>query len=655
MASALTSYDQFFTELGKPPGSPTEYDLSSDQAPTPGPQAQPSQASQPVQVQTGSATQRQTSSQQAQQPVQVNPGSTQNVQTQGFATPSTAPAAQAPKPKKTSTQIQLGQFAAPQGGSEQYAKLFAPLAQQVQQGREQLSGAAQQFSQDVGGLRDYESSGAQAALQAALGPGSTAEQQAAAKSLVGAQYAGPTALDQATMDQLEQLFGRLAPRAGSLQTGLGIEDLLRTQAPALSEGQRRFEAKRIMQDPAYAAQAREYEQGIQELFSDYQRAQEEARAIAEQRTGEEQDIARRSREFLGGERESLSSDLEQAVTQAQERERALEDAYARFQETGSLEDLKALQAFGAEGTDFSKFDTELGRKDVEAEAAKAAIMDDPKYGAIQDVPLMVLGINEHGRETLEFDPAWWKENKDRFPKKKPKDHPEVITRSELKALARERQLALEQGGFSPGSAAAKNQKSVRQEAAKEAGQYAAFDPLYYGQGLGLSEFEPADTRAYVTRKEGEQATRESLATPEDRQRYNLIQELLGEADRIEEVDPYTAGEIRDEAARYVEEQDAEFKNRTEQLEKARKSMVKRTTKARGKVREQRLAKSLGKTLGNETLGSTFGGILKGDPAAAANLPFALAAAPVDTGTQSDISQSASLVKAPKKKKKRIVK
>lgn len=604
MPSTFKPFESYFSEMGQPAGSPiggTEYDLSGDTAPTPTAASSPSTpASQPAtapQVDVFGTGQG---------------GSTATATAPQAAPQSTAPAAANPFATggQSSTSIGLNPFSLPAPQNPLYGKLFGGIGTQAQGTQKKLGETTQAFTTAAGPSRTYESVDAPQSLERSLAwahaPGGDAGNQLAdrdiAMGLLGAKYEGPQGLEQGAVDTLSTDIGQLGTRVGSLRTGSGASDLLGGLVPGLTMGQTRMESQRMLADPEYRAQVAAHKQAVRGLGGDLTRAQAEAQAIAAQRTGEEEGISRMSREYLTGDRAGIDQALEEVVARERAIEAEKQAAYDKFRASGSMDDLSALDQLS--DLDFSGFNTELQGRNQEALAKKASIMGDPRFAAIADVPLMTLGLNSHARETLMFDPTWWAENEARFPARKPKNAPGVITRDELKALARERQLLLEQEGFSPGSWARGDRKATSQVT----GERSTFDPLYFGQNL--PEFAAMDPSAFITKNESSDPSKDALATVDQRQRFNAINDLLGEASRLQEVDPYRASEFTSELDRYIAEEQRAYDLRQAQIEDERLQWAGVTNKARKghtQAKRAKLAGQVGTVIGG-TLGLGLGGV-----------------------------------------------
>lgn len=480
-----------------------------------------------------------------------------------------APTNPAPQVQAQQAPAQTGAATASSGNVYDFGNLFSPVTSQVGGAQKALSGGRESFNAAAGPSRSYGSIGGQGTLETALKP--TGDLQAdtaakeSAKGLVGASYGGPAGIDQGVQDVITKAYQSLTPQASSLTSGAGAADLVKQRTSGLSAGERAFEAKKLLGNQGYRQAARNVQEQVGNTYSDYLQSKKAAEDFAAQRQAQEADIAAQSKQFLTGQRTGVEQSIADKIKADTEREAALQQNYDTFKGGGELGALSKLIS----PEDQAKFDTETGRQVKEAEGVKAGILAKPEYAALKDVPLMQLIINKHGREALQIPRAWWKENTAGMTKKQ---------KNEIKESARARQLDLENAGFTPGSMVAKNQNSARYQASTQPGKYSALDPLYFNEGLG--KYESPDARSYVNMELGNAATRGSEATSQERETFNIASQLLDNADQIQAEDPYRASQIRNEAQRFFDEQNAAIQGRTTELAGSVKSERKQVKRAR---------------------------------------------------------------------------
>jgi hypothetical protein len=483
----------------------------------------------------------------------------------------------------------------PKGTSEFYSKLFSPITSRLEEGYGDLGGARERFYGEVSPQRTYESTGGEGLIEAALGDTANRQAYEDVEKLLGARYTGPAGLDPEALRAAEEDVAYLTPQAPSLDSAAGFQALLEQRLPHLTAGERRFEAGRALEDPAYREAAQELRRDIGQFRGDVGTEAGAARELAQTRAEEEAAIARQARESLTGRKEDITEDLEGRIREATERDRLVEETIQRFNETGNLEDLERLEGLGF---DPREFDTEATRLEREAKVAKAAVMDDPRFAAIRDVPLMELGVTSRGRETHRFPDEWFEANKGRLSKNSMK---------RIKALAKERQKALDDAGFR----AASWKRDVGDVAG---GRFAGLEPIYHTEGE--DPFTIADTRPYVNLETGTGATRHNIATEGEREKFNTIGSLLGDAERLEETDPHQAARIVADVLGYAEDQKQQYIDTLQRMNDIGEEWGKVVSRARQKYKKSqkfgaKLTRGISNILGDVGMAGSMGGIEMG--------------------------------------------
>lgn len=604
MALPQVSYQQAlnYIEQGPQPGPVGEktYDLSNDTAPTPAQAPQPSTS---AAQQVGGT-----------QPTTPAPAAPRGPQPLSFRATATSPQVEGP-----------------------YGEYFGGVAGALGQQKEKTQAARTGFETAAGPSRTYESAGAQGTLESAIAPTSTlegrqgrAQSQEAARGFVGARYGGPSGLDQSAIDAINASYRELAPKAQSYRTGAGVQELIRGRAPGLTTGQLRFEAQRLLGDEGYQRQAAEQARAIEESYGDFLASQRTAEDFAKQRAGEEEDIANRSRAFLESQRGGLQGSLAERVAAANAETERTRNAFDTFQKTGELNDLAAIRPDLA-----AQFNTP--QRQLSARAAETWQNVIGQFDNLKDVPLMVAGISSHGFARRQLPREWVKENRKKYTKRQ---------WNQIMAQATERQNALEKAGFSPDLTGGKTIKNQKKLQAVKGGEFASVMPLYFGNDENLLDtnrerYEVADPRAFLNLEGGAPASEEQIASDEERQRYNAVQDILGGADRLDETTaPYIPAAITDETGRYAEEEAAAEKERQKAIGEQAKAYLKIAKKSRKKYTAGRTGRLIGKTIGSEKLGAALGGLVNagrtGDVGAlttgAVKLPMTAVGAGMDKGT-----------------------
>lgn len=466
-----------------------------------------------------------------------------------------------------------------------YKPLLSPFAQQMGATGAKLQGATSAFQAAAGPSRTFEGIGGQQALDAALAPDKTANQDntatmGAARQLTHAQYQGPEGLDQATIAELAAAAEELRGSSAGLNRLTGVEGLLQTRNPSLgaTQDELAFDAGRLMAREDWQKSVAGLQGDIGTLSAKIYGAPVQAEQFATQRGQEEEAIQRLAREYLTGRQGEVSGGIDQRITQEQADEQALNAAYSKFRETGDL------AAIVGQGADLSGFNTPGRALQGEASAAGAKIAE--QFKAIQDVPLLSAQIDSHGNLVLGWDKATYdalrKEYGPRF--------------GEMRKQAELRNMALEDAGFSPGlqqtlrpgenplgskKSQMLNRPELHGQGELETGKFSALDPLYLGGNLG--SYQPPDPRNYISRKEGDLATRENISTAEERATYNRAAELMDQANRIMQAEtPHEKTKLTTDAIKFLDDEIKNLEARKDTLDQNRVNYLQQARNIRNK-------------------------------------------------------------------------
>lgn len=414
-----------------------------------------------------------------------------------------------------------------------YSQYFGSLGEGAQKLGGQLQGAESTFYTGAGARRSYDQTAMENILRSAITRGGDDEKEfTEAQKLAGAQYTGPGGLDQATVDQILQSITPLEDRARALRGPAGYQALVGEVNPQLTAGQRRYEANRLRQRPQFLEEAQSARSAVENLSNRFAGSRTAASDYAAGRAAEEADIREQSRGFLAGREAPVEEEINRNLAAAQAEDARNIAAYNAILESGNLADLLDIGAAGERprtgpwieggdsnpplpnipGVGFSVQNLinelpEIG-KIKRGEAVRQSIMD--RYGDIKDVPLLVAGINAHGRKRLEIPQEWWDANKGNY-------STEEIIR--IRDTARRRQEELE---------TALGREGVLDLMPIELSE--AFTP------------ERINDPQYLSRNVAEGLTREGVASEDQRHTLNTIRELLGRSDLLGE-ETYKPGEI----------------------------------------------------------------------------------------------------------------
>jgi hypothetical protein len=452
-------------------------------------------------------------------------------------------------------------------------RLFQPLQTGAEQGITSLGEAADFFSQEAGTSRSYEGIGAQDTLNRAFTGGAAGDVEAA-QGLVGAQYGGPQGLDQGTVSGLQNLLGQMQNRQEALGTGGGLQTLIQQSVGGLTPGQARYEAERRLGDSKVQARDAGFEQTAP-LQAQLAQERQEAQDFAKQRTGEEADIAAQSKEFLTGERGKIEGDLASQIQAAQAQQTAESQKYQDVlgaDEAGRMDALRAANPELASG-----FNTEHRQKDIEADRLKQQILDDPKYASIKGIDPLGLTITKRGKQFYSSDGQ---------------DLRATVPDKATRALLYERQQEMEKE-FDVGTNRAFSKTAGP-------GEFSTYNPLYGDQG-----FDAADPAQYLGFDPGTRPSRENLSSAEQKSHFNNIQSIMGNLDNIGESDPFRAAQMFAEIDKYLEDENAAFEAKGENLSAANKTAYSEIKKARKAAKKAKREKTYGQ------IGAVIGGVLLG--------------------------------------------
>lgn len=464
-------------------------------------------------------------------------------------------------------------------------RLFQPL----QQFGEQVSGGirqlGQEFRQQAGPTgQTYEGRGGPGAISSYVtgGPRSTtaeAEARQAARGFVGAAYTGPKELETGRVGTLGSQAEELGTRAEALRSGFGLQTVFGQGAPGLTRGEARYEARDVLSDPNYIRQVAERAQEASQVFGELTGEQTRARNLAAARTNEEAEIQRRAREDVLGRRGIIEQDLQTKV-EAENKSNAARDAsFAKFQETGNPEDL-----IGTEGLGFdpAAFHTAGAQQAEEAKRRYESIL--AKFPELAKFDPLKLGLTKRGKPTVQLQESG---GKGAFAGGLGRSFQRGdITAPEVGGLkARQEEL---ETLFAPRTTKGGNEVE---------GKFADVAPLYFGEGKNFEEnlYKPQDTRPFISFDPGVRPSIQNLSSEEQRTQFNRLNDIIDEAARIEDAgEPYRAALIAGDVERYISEEEATLKSRSDSLDEGGKAWRSFVKKARSKYREATRDRNFGK-------------------------------------------------------------
>lgn len=480
-------------------------------------------------------------------------------------------------------------------------RLFDPLSGGIQRHRTGVEEARRGFYEAAGPERTYESTGAESALRHAIYGGGDLEN---ARGLVGARYEGPAGLEQQKEANLQALTQNLRQRTGALESGGGgLQTVLRGSVAGLTPGQARFEARRLVRDPGYKEQVASYRPQVSEAASLLERTRRGAQEYAGLRGQQEADIAARSRQFLGGERSGLQEQLDRQVEEARAQQQAAQEAYRRFTDTGGIKGLGELSEFDPE-LQFGGFNTEAQKARGAAQQAYDDIINRQEYSAIGDIPLAGVGINKRGRETYTVQ----LEN----PKTGELETMLLPTAVDRGLISKqEKDLFLKRQGELEKSFGGQHSRRFRERYLRGGGATRDFREegiaglRTQGSKDYLSMVELPELWQYIDFDPGVSPARGNVASEDQKEAYNRIQDLMGEVSRLDSTEPFRAAKIAGDLERYLEDEMAVLESNKEALSAGQKEWMRQVKKAREKFMDMKDKEAWG------TVSRVVGGIATG--------------------------------------------
>jgi hypothetical protein len=324
--------------------------------------------------------------------------------------------------------------------------------------------------------------------------------------------------------------------------------------------------------------------------------QEQARSLAENRRQQEQSIRDQSRSILLGQRGQVESEIAGQLAGAEAQDSKLQAAHGEFKAAPTLETLLRI------GKDRLGFDPEKLKTTQSVRAGEAAKAFDAilaKYPDLKDFEPLELTVTKKGRQQqalaqedierlglAESGPAKGTPSLIRFLKRGD------IDIAKYEALKR-RQAELE-GLFSPGSA-----RDPR------VGEFSDLAPLYFSEAdkprEGIFKQEPLERFFFLD--PGFRPSRENVSTADQKRAINNINDILGEIDRIGDVEPFKAASIGERVDQFLKEEATALDARGQRLSKELKDWRRFVKKARSAYSDAKKRKEYGKIAG------TIGGVL----------------------------------------------
>lgn len=503
--------------------------------------------------------------------------------------PPPSPAPQAAPETPTQAQRLPGQVRYDPSQGSLGAGFLQPLRQSVGEAGQAIGLAGETFRTGAGPMRDFQTAGGQRILESALPASALPGEITQAKDLLSANYQGPMGLSPELLGKTAETAQDIETQASALQTGGGLQTLLRQGIPGLNPGMARVEAQRLFDTPDFRRQAAQVGQQASALAPQLTQEVLGAQKYAEDRVATEESLRQAAKGYLEEKRTGILAPLEAQAQEANAKQLALQQLYDKFLETGNLEDLIAA------APDASVLKDSRYTQAPEAEAIWEKIMGDPRYAKVADIPLMQKTISPRGKETYTVPGGKWGGAEVYGQLKSGK-----LTPKQWKLIL-ERQKRLEKY-FGPDT------------------KYDWYRPLYLGGKAGATQFQTPALESFTALDEGTFSTRETFATEADRQTFGRINELLEETDRLVAAgEPYRAASVAVETDRFIGELEKQAKKLERAQTKGWQDFKAQVRKARKKFKQSRggfLGEMSNRLLGSRALGVWGTGLatagLKGD-------------------------------------------
>jgi hypothetical protein len=383
-------------------------------------------------------------------------------------------------------------------------------------------------------------------------------------------------LDTGAVGSLQADLGALRSRADVLGTGSGLTSALRQSSPALSRGAARFEAQRRLRGGEFQRQLQAEREEVQSLANALRGEQTGAREFAEQRRGEEEAIARRAREGLTEAQAGIRGDIESQAAATQAQREADADLFAAIQASPDnkalLEQARERGLVSGGGPDevdavSTLFNVQEGKQ--RAQDLVQGILEDPRFAAISDIggatgqeisrranQRFEIGDGEDLLERLRADRKADKQNgtkslRGRGTAAERKARGKSLSVKERRKLFDERQAAID-------------------TALKEAGLSEIAPTL--GEGL-----EQRDVRQFTSFDPGDLPTLDNVASGEQREQFNRISDLLGNAEKIAETDPIQGAQIVTDLEAFISNEEGRIENKRGELTAQEEHRIRKST------------------------------------------------------------------------------
>lgn len=486
----------------------------------------------------------------------------------GGTTPTDQAGASSEAPKQAAVDVA--------GGFQRTGSLQDRLLNPIQQSLTGAQGEANQLRQDfstqAGPQRSWDSVGGSGAVEQAIQSGQDTQ------GLTTASYGGPAsigALNPTGVAGVTGALDRTGQRAREYKNPGGLQGYVQNSVPGVTSGMARYDAAQLGADKGFQEAYGGVQQGTEATQKEFAAQEAQSAEFARQRATQEAEIRKNTLDMLQSEASRIQGQVTGRVDTETARNKQLQELYDKITSSGDVGAL-AQTAPGLLSFDPSTFNTQRDALALEAQAKRDSIMADPRFASIKDIPLMTLGINNHGVEVKKPDPEWKAANRAKYGEKE---------WNALLKLMGTRQDALRDAGFAykfggkKHTGVASNPDKKGQETAA---QYSEINPLYFG-----TPWEQVQEAGFLNPVEVMQATVENQIAAEERARYNAIQSLLGGPTMDPAGLAYEQAKLGFDQSGFQQAEDTKYEDRREQMAQFQQDWARLVNQARGKYEESR--------------------------------------------------------------------
>jgi len=430
-------------------------------------------------------------------------------------------------------------------GSTLQERLTSGISRDVAALRSGIGQARESFYGAAGPERTFESIGGPATLEAAIRPGGAFAP--AQEILASPGYQGPLGFGDPETQKFQAGYETARARQRALGGGLGLSALVGEAAPGLSPGEARFEAQRLTRSPTFQAAIGPAAREVEGVFSEFSRERKAAEEFARRRQTGEQDIVRQARELLGSRQQEITRGIEERMAAAEAQRRAVEAAYSRFQETP---DMRTLQATDPSLLGFQAASLRTPGQEQAERAGRIYQEIISRYPGFEQFGPLPVNITNRGEQVYIY--------------------PEGVTHPQAVELYK-RQKEIE-AAFNPAPYLGAT-TPTQGELAPFFEQLPGGQPLYgaredqpfYG-AFADPRFALPELQSFVRYDPGVAATRENVTGADMRETFNRINQLLGEANRLDAAgEPFKAASIGADAKGLLDAETAALEARKGEL------------------------------------------------------------------------------------------